>query len=48
MVASEKAPRLLKRYQDEILPALAEKLGRTNRLSLPRLEKMTPGKVIDA
>ena len=40
MVASEQPPRLLKRYQDEILPAIAEKLGRTNRLSLPRLEKI--------
>jgi len=33
-------PRLLERYQKEILPALAEKLGRTNRLSLPRLTKI--------
>ena len=40
MVASEQAPRLLKRYREEILPAMAEKLGRTNRLSLPRLEKI--------
>ena len=40
MVASEQTPRLLTRYQDEILPAMAEKLGRTNRLSLPRLEKI--------
>ena len=40
MVASEQTPRLLKRYRDEILPAMAEKLGRTNRLSLPRLEKI--------
>src|SRR6187455_2790007 len=29
-----------KRYQDEVLPALAEKFGRKNRLSLPRLEKI--------
>ncbi len=33
-------PRLQERYEKEILPALAEKLGRTNRLSLPRLEKI--------
>ena len=33
-------PRLLERYQKEILPALAEKLGRTNCLSLPRLTKI--------
>jgi large subunit ribosomal protein L5 len=33
-------PRLWEKYQKEILPALAEKLGRTNRLSLPRLEKI--------
>ncbi len=33
-------PRLLERYNNEILPALAEKLGRKNRLSLPRLQKI--------
>ncbi len=33
-------PRLLERYRTEIRPALAETLGRTNRLSLPRLEKI--------
>ena len=33
-------PRLLERYKKEILPALGERLGRTNRLSLPRLEKI--------
>jgi len=32
--------RLQKRYQDEVLPALAEKFGRKNRLSLPKLEKI--------
>ena len=32
--------RLLERYQKEIAPRLAEKLGRTNRLSLPRLQKV--------
>ena len=33
-------PRLLERYNKEILPALGERLGRTNRLSLPRLAKI--------
>lgn len=33
-------PRLLERYEQEIIPALAEKLGRTNRLSIPRLQKI--------
>ncbi len=33
-------PRLQERYQQEILPALTEKLGRKNRLSLPRVEKI--------
>ena len=33
-------PRLIQRYNEEILPALAERLGRKNRLSLPRLEKI--------
>jgi len=32
--------RLKDRYETEILPALAEKLGRENRLSLPRIEKI--------
>ena len=32
--------RLLERYQKEIAPRLAERLGRTNRLSLPRLLKL--------
>ncbi len=32
--------RLKERYEAEILPALQEKLGRTNRLALPRLEKI--------
>jgi large subunit ribosomal protein L5 len=32
--------RLLDRYQKEIAPALEKKLGRQNRLSLPRLEKI--------
>jgi len=33
-------PRLKERYEKEILPALVEKLGRKNRLSLPKLEKI--------
>ncbi len=33
-------PRLQEKYEQEILPALAESLGRTNRLSLPRLQKI--------
>jgi large subunit ribosomal protein L5 len=32
--------RLLERYQKEIAPPLEKKLGRKNRLSLPRLEKI--------
>src|SRR5215472_607530 len=32
--------RLLERYQKEIAPRLAERLGRKNRLSLPRLDKI--------
>jgi large subunit ribosomal protein L5 len=40
--ATEKSPtpRLQERYQKEILPALAKKFGRDNRLSLPRLSKI--------
>ena len=33
-------PRLQEKYRQEILPQLAEKLGRKNRLSLPRLDKI--------
>jgi large subunit ribosomal protein L5 len=33
-------PRLLVKYEKEIVPALAQKLGRKNKLSLPRLEKI--------
>lgn len=33
-------PRLQERYEKEIAPALAEKFGRKNRLSLPRLKKV--------
>jgi large subunit ribosomal protein L5 len=43
--AAEKAvpappPRLLVKYQKEVLPSLAGKFGRTNPMSLPRLEKI--------
>jgi len=33
-------PRLQEKYEKEILPALRETLGRANRFSLPRLEKI--------
>jgi len=33
-------PRLQEKYEKEIVSALAEKLGRENRLSLPRLKKI--------
>ena len=33
-------PRLQERYKKELLPALAQKFGRTNRHALPRLEKI--------
>jgi len=33
-------PRLLERYEEEVLPALGKEFGRTNRLSLPRLQKI--------
>ncbi|HET6881263.1 MAG TPA: 50S ribosomal protein L5 [Pirellulales bacterium] len=33
-------PRLLERYQEQVLPSLKERLGRDNRLSLPRLQKI--------
>ncbi|MEN6449218.1 MAG: 50S ribosomal protein L5 [Thermoguttaceae bacterium] len=33
-------PRLQEKYEKEILGGLAQKLGRTNRLSLPRLKKI--------
>jgi large subunit ribosomal protein L5 len=39
-VAAAPVPRLKERYEREILPALREKLGRENRLSLPRVEKI--------
>jgi len=33
-------PRLRERYEKEVLPALEQKLGRKNRLSLPRIQKV--------
>jgi len=33
-------PRLWERYQKEVLPALAKRLGRTNLMSLPRIRKV--------
>jgi large subunit ribosomal protein L5 len=33
-------PRLLERYNQEIIPALAKRFGRENRLSLPKLTKV--------
>jgi large subunit ribosomal protein L5 len=37
------APRLLEKYENEILPELAEQLGRKNSLALPRIEKIVIG-----
>ena len=34
-------PRLKEKYEKEILPELAKQFGRTNRLSLPRLQKIS-------
>lgn len=34
-------PRMFVKYQNDVLPRLAEELGRTNKLSLPRLTKIT-------
>jgi large subunit ribosomal protein L5 len=39
-VVAPKVPRLQERYEKEILPSLADALGRKNRLSLPRLQKI--------
>ena len=33
-------PRLQEKYNEEVIPALQESLGRKNRLSLPRLKKI--------
>lgn len=37
---TKERPRLHNRYEEQVLPSLKEKLGRTNRLSLPRLQKI--------
>jgi large subunit ribosomal protein L5 len=34
-------PRMYVKYQNDVLPRLAEEFGRTNKLSLPRLTKIT-------
>jgi large subunit ribosomal protein L5 len=34
------SPRLLKRYNEEIAPALAKELGITNRMAIPRITKV--------
>jgi large subunit ribosomal protein L5 len=39
-VIDQQPPRLLERYNQEILPALAKALKRENRLSLPKLSKI--------
>jgi large subunit ribosomal protein L5 len=33
-------PRILERYEKDVLPAMAKQFGRTNRHALPRLEKI--------
>jgi large subunit ribosomal protein L5 len=38
--ATRVVPRLQEKYETEIRPILVEKLGRSNRLSLPRLQKI--------
>lgn len=38
--ASQVVPRLRERFHNEVLPELAKKFGRTNPMSLPRLEKI--------
>src|SRR3972149_3729725 len=40
--------RLLEQYREEIVPRLAERLGRKNRLSLPRLEKIVVNRGVGA
>ena len=39
-VAAPAKPRLQDRYQQQVLPALAQSLGRNNPMSLPRLQKI--------
>jgi large subunit ribosomal protein L5 len=40
MKSAAPTPRLQERYEKEILPALAKELGRENRFSVPKLEKI--------
>jgi large subunit ribosomal protein L5 len=40
MAEKNNVPRMQEKYEKEVLPALAEELGRKNRLNLPRLEKI--------
>ena len=40
-MANSTAPRMKQRYDDEIVKAMTEKFGYTNRLQVPRLEKVT-------
>jgi large subunit ribosomal protein L5 len=40
MAATAQTPRLQQRYANEILPALSTKLGRENRLSIPKMTKI--------
>src|SRR3546814_14366901 len=35
-------PRLKQMYEDQIVKAMTEKFGYTNRLQVPRLDKITP------
>jgi large subunit ribosomal protein L5 len=36
---STTAPRLRKKYQEEVVPAMMKEFGYKNRLQVPRLEK---------
>lgn len=40
MMTTQTLPRLQQRYQQEVLPTLAQQLGRSNPLSLPKLQKI--------
>ena len=33
-------PRMMEKYEQEVLPAMKKSMGRENRLALPRLEKI--------
>lgn len=39
-VVAPAVPRMLEKYEKEVLPGLQESLGRKNRLALPRLQKI--------